>query len=186
MHTFTDMTGRAWSLVINPATAKRCKSLTGVDVLGLLTRRMAPLDALLADKIKLCEVLFALLLDQAQAAGVDEFAFLSCLAGDPLERAAEVFQEELVDFFPERERALYRDLLKKGRKIGDRAYARDRAALDRLDPETVDLDELVRQLERREAARETTTSPATIVSTPPASGAGSGSSPASSASIPTP
>lgn len=165
MHGFTDGKGRVWELAIDVAAVKRVRALLEIDLYEVATGPGAQaLAALITDPCKLVDVLFALCRDQAQRQNVSDEDFGRGFAGDSLQAAAESFLEELIDFFPDRKgRENLRLLIAKGKAVGERLRQRAEKELTALDPDQVDLDSVAAILR-----------------------SGSGVSPASSASTPTP
>jgi hypothetical protein len=97
---FTDNQGHVWALTIDVAQMKRVRGLLSIDLYRLADDGLRPLAELLSDPMRLADVLFALVIDQANAAKVSDEDFGRGLAGDALQQAAEAFTEELIDFFP--------------------------------------------------------------------------------------
>jgi len=114
VQSFKDSEGIEWSVAVNVKTAKRVKELCKVDLTqidGDLVERFAN-DPCLA-----CDVLFALVVDQAKERNVDDSEFASRMGGDVLERAGDVFMEELVAFFPSRTRPMLAAAVSKGKQL---------------------------------------------------------------------
>lgn len=101
---YTDTVGRVWTLAVTVFEVKRVRTRIGVDLVGLVGDGFRPLAELMADPVRVVDVLWALCDRQAAALGVDEEAFAAALAGDVYERAAEALTEALFDFFPGRTR----------------------------------------------------------------------------------
>lgn len=106
MHTFTDNTGRTWSLSLTVDTIKRVlgdAALTQVHGkinLANLEDGEPPLVTRLAtDLLLLCDVLYSLVRPQAQQQNVDDTAFGAALGGDAIAVATVALWEELADFF---------------------------------------------------------------------------------------
>ncbi|OQB76038.1 MAG: hypothetical protein BWX88_05381 [Planctomycetes bacterium ADurb.Bin126] len=159
MRTFTDSAGRTWTVALTIDAAKRVRSLLGVNLLELDAGDPPLITRLGTDVILLCDVVFALVKPQADAAAVSDEQFGAALGGDVILAAQTVLYEELVDFF---------------RKLGRRDLAKAAQAQKRV------IDLAVTAVERRigeldlEAEIERTL------------GGLSTSSPAHSASIPAP
>ncbi|GMV98592.1 MAG: hypothetical protein AMXMBFR83_29410 [Phycisphaerae bacterium] len=135
MKTFNDTTGRTWTLALTIDAAKRVKSLLDVNLLELEAGDPPLLTRLGTDVILLCDVIFALVKPQADAAGVSDQEFGAALGGDVVLAAQTAFYEELVDFFRKLGR---RDLAKAvdaQRRMIDLAVARIETRLDKLDLE---------------------------------------------------
>lgn len=107
--------GRAWELTITVASARRVRSLVGVDILAesLLTL----LGRLVGDPILFVDVLYVLVKPQADAAGISDEAFGEMLAGAEIEQATDAFLEALVAFFPPRRQELMRKALAAMQRI---------------------------------------------------------------------
>lgn len=136
MRRFTDRQARSWAIDINVSQIKRVRDLLGVDLYRLIDDGLRPLSELLADPVRLVDVVFALVIDQAKQQGVSDDDFGRAMAGDSIQDAAEAFTEELFDFFPEtRDRLTLRRVLTKQREIAQVIAQQNDAAIDTLIPE---------------------------------------------------
>jgi hypothetical protein len=142
MKTFTDTAGRTWTLALTIDAAKRVKSLLDVNLLELdLPAGKAGagdpplLTRLGTDVILLCDVIFALVKPQADAAGVSDQEFAAALGGDVVLAAQTAFYEELVDFFRKLGRGDLAKAVDAQRRMIDLAVARIETRLDKLDLE---------------------------------------------------
>ena len=99
MHTFKDANGKVWTVTVDVDAIKTVKSLVGVNLCELHEGSPLLVERLEGDLILLCDVLFAVLKEQADAAGIDEKKFARLLGGQPVADAINAFWEELVDFF---------------------------------------------------------------------------------------
>ena len=120
MKTFTDNAGRTWTVALNVTTLKRVKSLCGVDLLGVVNDSGKLLERLTGDPILLCDVIFALCKEQADAKSITDMDFGCAMAGDPIEAATTALLEELVDFFPRGKREVLRRALQKMRQYEEK------------------------------------------------------------------
>ena len=111
MKSFTDTKGRCWAVEMNVSTAKRIKSLTGVDVLTAVQQASWFAD-LSADTIKLVDVIYAAVKPQADGIGVSDEDFGSAMSGDVITDAANALVDEIIAFFPQ---AARRQLVTKAR-----------------------------------------------------------------------
>jgi hypothetical protein len=104
MHSFKDATGREWRLTVNVGAIKRVRDLAGVDLCDAAGGGL--LEKLDRDLVLLVGVLAALVRDSVDgylpAAAVPAFA--DAMVGEPLAEASRAFIEELVSFFPSRQR----------------------------------------------------------------------------------
>lgn len=104
MKTFTDNAGKVWTLVLTINSAKRVKSLLGINLLEPEAGEPPLLTRLGTDEILLCDVLYCLIKPQADALGVTDEMFGQALGGDVILAAQNAFYDELVDFFQKRGR----------------------------------------------------------------------------------
>ncbi|MBA2481228.1 MAG: hypothetical protein H0V44_11245 [Planctomycetes bacterium] len=128
MRTFTDATGRAWSIAITVDTLKRVRALVQIDLLDVLGGHL--LETLSSDPVVLCDVLFAAVKPEADARQVSDVDFGRAMAGDAIEQATRALLDDLVDFFPQPKRRLLAKAL--GKLTTWQAKALD-AAEQRLD-----------------------------------------------------
>lgn len=121
MHRFCDNAGRTWIVSINVTAIKRVRGLVGIDLYKLIDDGFQPLGTLVADPVRLADVLYCLCQDEADAKSISDEDFGRALAGDAITLAADAFVEELIDFFPDaRTRASLTKVLAAGRKVRDR------------------------------------------------------------------
>ena len=136
MKTFTDNAARAWTIQVNVDALKRVKSLLEVDLMEAVDGKL--LQRMLDEPILLCDIIYALCKPQADAAGVTDEDFGRAMAGDAIDNATQALLEELVDFFPQRRRALLTKVLDKLKKLDSLALA---TVTDRI--EKIDLDKVM-------------------------------------------
>jgi len=98
MKTFTDTAGREWTITLTIDAAKRVRDLLGVNLLQLEAGEPPLLTRLGTDVILLCDVIFALVKPQADAANVTDEEFGAALGGEAILAAQTAFYEELVLF----------------------------------------------------------------------------------------
>jgi len=135
MKTFTDTAGRTWTLALTIDAAKRVKGLLDVNLLELEAGDPPLLTRLGTDVILLCDVIFALVKPQADAAGVSDEQFAAALGGDVVLAAQTAFYGELVDFFRKLGRGDLAKAVDAQRRMIDLAVARIETRLDKLDLE---------------------------------------------------
>ncbi|MFI4912431.1 MAG: hypothetical protein ACIAQZ_12260 [Sedimentisphaeraceae bacterium JB056] len=111
MKTFTDNTGKSWSITINVAAVKRLKDLQDINLLDAAGRDL--LERLSEDPILLCDCLYVLCKNEAEAESISDEDFGARLGGDSLDNATSAFLEELVDFFPKQKRVVLAKILTK-------------------------------------------------------------------------
>ena len=135
MKTFTDTAGRSWTIALTIDAAKRVKGLLDVNLLELEAGDPPVLTRLGTDVILLCDVIFALVKPQADAAGVTDEQFGAALGGEAILAAQTALYEELVDFFRKLGRGDLAKAVQAQKKMIDLAVARIEERLDGLDLE---------------------------------------------------
>jgi len=135
MKTFTDSAGRTWTVSLTIDAAKRVKGLLDVNLLELEAGDPPLLTRLGTDVILLCDVIFALIKPQADAAGVSDEQFGAALGGEVILAAQTAFYEELVDFFRKLGRTDLAKAVDAQRRMIDLAVARIETRIDKLDLE---------------------------------------------------
>jgi hypothetical protein len=99
MKTFADSAGRTWTVSLTLDSVKRVRDLLGVNLLELDQGEPPLLTRIGTDVILLCDMIFAILKPQADAAGVSDAEFGAALGGEVIMAAQKAFYEELVGFF---------------------------------------------------------------------------------------
>jgi hypothetical protein len=130
MRIFKDARGREWTLAITVAAMAEVRARTGCDLYRLFDDDGKGLSDLLSDPPALCTVCHHL-----STADVPDSEFAAGIDGDALERLADAFLEELIDFFPSPTREPRRKLLAKGKAIAAALLTRGEAQLDKVDPQ---------------------------------------------------
>jgi len=172
MKTFTDNTGRTWTLVINVDAIKRVRSVASVNLMEAVEGNL--IERLVADPVLLCDVIYAVAKPEADANQVSDEEFGRSMAGDAIENATTALLEELVDFFPRDRRRLLGKALQKLNKLNQMAV---NAVEQKLDS-----GEMEKQMEAALAAFDKRTPPQRSESQPTPPGSSSGSLPESSES----
>ncbi len=163
---FADTQGRTWNITVTVDTVRRVKQSLDLDLLDILGGEA--LERIVSDPVLLCDLLYVTCRPQAEQAGVSDEDFGRSLAGDSLDEATTAFLEALTDFFPSRKRAALKTLLAKMRAAEERLAQQVTARL-----ESAELDRQIdAELERLLSGDQGI------------SGAPSGISPDTSASIP--
>lgn len=136
MHSFKDTDGRDWPFAINVLAVKRVRAVVGVDLYGLVDDGFRGLAEFLGDPVKLVDVLWVLCEAEALKRQVSPDDFAAAMGGDSLERAADAFVAELIDFFPNpRARAGLTAVVEKGRAVMELVAAQAEAKLATIDPQ---------------------------------------------------
>jgi hypothetical protein len=106
---FTDKNGKEWTIEISIGSVRRVKAMLGIDLLDISGGNV--LESIASDPMRLCDVVYCLCKPEADAAGVDDYTFGEGLGGDAIESAANALIEDLISFFPSRQRAILRKAL---------------------------------------------------------------------------
>ena len=129
MKTFTDNTGRTWTLLVNVATIKRVRALCGVDLNAIIEVEDGKpsaklLERLSTDPVLLVDVLYAVCRPECEQKGVTDENFGAAMAGDAIEQATSALLDEVIDFFPEAKRLAFRKILSASRRFEEMARKR--------------------------------------------------------------
>lgn len=111
MPKFTDSKGREWDVALDVTAVGDLKARLGLDV-GSKT-----FFECVADPVRMCDVLFVLVEDQAKAAGVSDRDFGRGLAGDVIEAASDALYEALILFSPSDRREPLRTVATKSKRV---------------------------------------------------------------------
>lgn len=123
MKSFSDNTGRNWTLAVNVGTIKRVRALCGVDLANIITMEAGQnpkvdlLDRLANDPVLLVDVLYAVCKEEADKNNVSDVDFGRAMAGDAIELATAALLDEIIDFFPETKRRVFRKILDATRRF---------------------------------------------------------------------
>jgi hypothetical protein len=132
--TFRDAKGRVWEVSINATTVKRAQRLLALNIPGLLNDGQRPLQELLGDNIRLCDLLYVICKREADERGVSDEEFGEGLFGDALFAARDAFMQALRFFFGDRR---VRHALGK---VIDAAKISEERVLRHLEQETAKID----------------------------------------------
>ena len=128
MKTFTDNTGRTWSLTINVDAIKRVRGLLDVDLMQAIDGKL--LEQLVTDPVLLCDVVYVLCKPEADPRKVSDEDFGRAMAGDAIDSATTAMLEELVGFFPQAKRQVLRKALDKLKVLETKVLGAVTARLD--------------------------------------------------------
>jgi len=81
---------------------------------------MKILERLTNDPSLLVDVLFAICKDEADRQGIPPEQFGYSMGGETVEKATAVLLEEILDFFPEARRRIFRPMLQAKRRLAER------------------------------------------------------------------
>ena len=135
MKTFTDTTGRQWSISINLGTALKVRQALDVDLLQPEAGDPPLLTRIGTDEILLGQVICCLLQKQFEKHDMDENDVLASFDGTTLLAAQKAFYEELVDFFRSRGRADRARAVEVQAKLIETAVAAVQSRIDSMDLE---------------------------------------------------
>ncbi len=123
MKTFSDNTGRTWTLSVTVGTIKRVRALCGVDLVNIITivpgekPKVDLLEQLASDPVLLVDVLYAVCKPEADSKGVSDEDFGRTMAGDAIELATSALLDEVIDFFPAVKRQVFGKILSATRRF---------------------------------------------------------------------
>lgn len=136
MKQFSDSAGRAWTISLTIDTVKRIRSLLGVNLLEIEAGNPPLLVRLGTDIILICDVIFAAIKPQADAAGVTDVQFGAALGGEFIKAARDAFEAELSDFFHKLGRRDIAMAVCKQEKMIDQFVTQITTRVENLDIET--------------------------------------------------
>lgn len=128
MKTFTDNTGRTWTLVINVDAVRRVRALANVNLMDAVEGKL--IERLVSDPVLLCDIIYAVAKPEADANKISDEEFGRSMAGDAIDSATTALLEELVDFFPRDRRRLLGKAMEKLKTLNQMAV---RAVEQRFD-----------------------------------------------------
>jgi hypothetical protein len=156
--TFKDNADRTWTVTVNVDAIKRVRSLLSIDLMEAVEGKL--IERLIGDPILLCDVIYCVCKEDADAKGITDEEFGRAMAGDAIELATTALLEELVDFFPQGKRQLLRKALAKLETLQETMLA---VVSERLDSPELDAELLA---ELRKLGDSSGGSPASSESTP--------------------
>ena len=130
MKTFTDNTGRVWTLAVNVAAIKRVRALCGVNLSSIveLDKDNNPdtklIEQLSTDPVLLVDVLYAVCKNECDQKGISDEDFGMAMSGDAIEHATTALLDEIIDFFPEAKRLAFKKILSATRRFEEIARKR--------------------------------------------------------------
>ena len=130
MRSFVDKNGRSWSVVVNIGAVKRVRALCELNLLELISvdengkTDSKTLDRLSGDIVLLVDVLYAVCKPEADKNGISDEQFGEAMSGDVIENASRVLLDEVVDFFPEAKRRVFRKVLDATRRFEEAGQAK--------------------------------------------------------------
>jgi len=134
LKSFTDNAGRVWTLAVNVAAIKRVRALCNVDLNSIieLDAKNQPsaklLERLSTDPVLLVDVLYAVCKPECDSRNVTDGEFGAAMAGNAIDHATSALLDEIIDFFPEAKRKVFRKILDASRRF----EARSKQALTEL------------------------------------------------------
>lgn len=138
MRAFKDRHGREWLVEITVGSIRSVRDLIKVDLYGLIDDRLAGMQALLRDPVRLVDVIYVLCRSQCRERSIDDIAFGESLAGESLAAAGEAFTEAFFDFFPDRGvAATLHKMTAKGRAAMAILHREADEDLDKISPESL-------------------------------------------------
>ena len=158
MKTFKDNADRTWTVTVNVDSIKRVRSLLNIDLMEAVEGKL--IEQLIGDPVLLCDVIYCVCKEDADAKGITDEEFGRAMAGDAIELATTALLEELVDFFPQGKRQLLRKALAKLETLQETMLA---VVSERLDSPELDAQLLA---ELRKLGDSSGDSPASSESTP--------------------
>jgi hypothetical protein len=135
MTSFRDTAGRTWQISLTIDALKRVKSLLQIDLTEPLQGEPPLMTRLAIDVLLLCDVLFAIIKPQADAAGVSDEVFGASLGGEAILAAQEALTQEWLDFFQNLRRTHLVTAIQKQRDLVQAIVAAGEQRLAQIQPD---------------------------------------------------
>lgn len=133
MKTFKDSRDNNWNVVINVGQIKRLRDRLDIDVARMFEDEAKVYRELIGDPVAFVNLMFVICEEQANARNVTDVQFGEAFDGDTYERAIEAFYEEMVLFFPKRQRDTLTAVNAKMNQARDRAVEMASERVNALD-----------------------------------------------------
>lgn len=137
MKTFTDASGRTWTLALTLGTAKQIKAKLDIDLLQPEAGDPPLLTRLGTDEILLGEVLLAMLENQFERYNITEAEVQEAFDGETLLKAQTAFYDELIDFFRQRGRTDRAKAVAAQKTLIEKSIAAIEMQLDAINVDTM-------------------------------------------------
>ena len=131
MRKFTDKKDNEWFFDITIGTVSRVKKEMDLDILDMGDESF--LKTIAGDPMKLGQLIYVLLRDQVEKAGIKEEDFYHGFSGDTIDEATDAFLQALVDFFPKSERRTTQLMLAKTREVMEKSQVLMQQKLNEID-----------------------------------------------------
>lgn len=147
MPSFVDVKNRPWGVTVSAWSVGEVRKLLGVDLARLHEGGFKPLADLLADPVRLIDVVYVLCREQCEAQKVSDEDFGRAMLGDVLYAARDAFAGALVEFTPDKRRreALSR-MFDAAKRAEDRLLTKGAEALAGVNLDAA-VDEALKKLE---------------------------------------
>jgi len=106
MSKFTDAKNREWVLALDPIIIDDVHKELTISLYTIADDKGVALAELYGNVPVFCNLVYIIVREQAQAAGVDERSFMRGMTGDSLEAMGEAFYQCLAEFAPKKKREL--------------------------------------------------------------------------------
>ena len=110
MSSFKDTAGRDWQIAVNVGTLRRIKKHLDVDLMGLVVKGNGLIDRMAVDAVLICDLLFVVVMEQAETLGITDEQFGASQDGDTLVAGLECLIEGVVNFSHSTKRKVLRHI----------------------------------------------------------------------------
>ena len=117
--TFKDSTGYSWEITITVGTIARVRSRLNVDLSRLYDEKGKLYREVILDPVAFVNLIYVLCESQAMAAGIIDEQFGERFNGEVYELAMDAFEEEMIRFFPNRQRETLTKAKAKFKEVGN-------------------------------------------------------------------
>lgn len=123
MRSFRDLKNRTWNVELNTYTVQVVKDNLRIDLLELAADEGRLMKDLSRNPMTVCNIIYWIVKDQCDTAGVDAKEFSKAWTGRIADEALPAFWAEVFDFFPKRQRETLAAAWAKLMELEERALA---------------------------------------------------------------
>lgn len=128
MRVFKDNEGRSWNLSVDHTSIKRVRATLDVNLLDAVGGDL--IERLATDPILLVDVVYVICQPEVEKRELSDEEFGRSMAGEAIDSAAAALMEDLIDFFPNRQRTMVRKAWAKYQELADRTMELATAKLE--------------------------------------------------------
>lgn len=162
MASFKDRNGRDWTIKLDGPKIRQIR--TDCDGLDIVSTEGSAYDKMYDDPLLLCDALWILVKQEADAAGITGEKFFEAVSGDVFDAALKAILEAITDFFPSHKRSMLGTVAAKNAQIREIGLSRAIAKINSPELEQRAIEAMEKQMD--EALERALTPPSNATSSP--------------------